>query len=442
MITIDVTWISYVMAAVVIYYGALFAIAAIRGESGTGGAGRPSRTETDPLVVIVVPARNEELVIEDTLRSLIALDYQNVTVMVVNDGSDDETSVRAHRFETSGRVVVVDRAAEIAGRGKGDVLNHAHGLLNQMLEDSHPLLHGHDAEHIVVGVMDADGQLDRDALHKVAPYFDDARVGGTQIGVRIANATDGLLTRMQDMEFVGFSRVVQRARDWVGSVGLGGNGQFTRLSALNSLGVTPWTACLSEDLDLGLSLVEQGWRIRFCSTTFVAQQGLRRLRPLIRQRARWIQGHYQCWRHVPSILTSRRQRLSTRIDLVLYLLMVTFVMLVFANATLGLASMFGLVVLQNDFVTILGHGMAARALIELLSFGPLVIFVCFYQTGALDPLHIWELPAYTAAFALYAYYGVGATLWAWMRMILGRKGWSKTQRVLEVADVEASAADS
>ena len=240
--------------------------------------------------------------------------------------------------------------------------------------------------------MDADGQLDRDALHKVAPYFDDARVGGTQIGVRIANATDGLLTRMQDMEFVGFSRVVQRARDSVGSVGLGGNGQFTRLSALNSLGsrrglpvsarISTLVCRWSNRAGVSDSARRRSWPSRGCGACG----------PSSGERARWIQGHYQCWRHVPSILTSRRQRLSTRIDLVLYLLMVTFVMLVFANATLGLASMFGLVVLQNDFVTILGHGMAARALIELLSFGPLVIFVCFYQTGALDPLHIWELP--------------------------------------------------
>ncbi len=392
------------------------------------------------MVVLVIPARNEELVIDDTLASLTGLDYEDLLVMVVNDGSTDDTSVRAHRFEARGRVLVVDRSPEIAGRGKGDVLNHAYSLLNRMLRDRDPLLRGHDAEHIVVGVMDADGQLDRDALREVAPYFNDARVGGAQIGVRIANATDGVLTRMQDMEFVGFSSVVQRARDWMGSVGLGGNGQFTRLSALNSLGARPWTACLSEDLDLGLSLVEKGWRIRFCSTTFVAQQGLRRLRPLFRQRARWIQGHYQCWRHVPSILTSRRQRLATRIDLVLYLLMVTFVMLVFANAALGVASMLGLVALQNSFVSMLGEGIAARAVIELLSFGPLTLFVAFYQRGAADPLHIWELPAYTATFAAYAYYGVLATLWAWMRMILGRKSWAKTQRIVTVAGAKPSIA--
>ena len=50
-------------------------------------------------------------------------------------------------------------------------------------------------------------------------------------------------------EFVVFTEIFQRARQRVGSVGLGGNGQFARLTALMSLGDAPWTKCLTEDLD-------------------------------------------------------------------------------------------------------------------------------------------------------------------------------------------------
>ena len=122
--------------------------------------------------------------------------------------------------------------------------------------------------------MDADGRLDRHALTETGRLFGNSRVGGVQIGVTITNAGDGLLPRCQDIEFVGFSHLAQAARDRIGSVGLGGNGQFTRLSALRSLGRPPWTDCLTEDLDLGLSLTRLGWRIRFCSTAWVAQEGV------------------------------------------------------------------------------------------------------------------------------------------------------------------------
>ena len=69
--------------------------------------------------------------------------------------------------------------------------------------------------------------------------FADPRVGGVQMGVIIGNAADGLIPRCQDLEFVGFSHLAQAARDRIGSVGLGGNGQFTRLAALRSLGRPP-----------------------------------------------------------------------------------------------------------------------------------------------------------------------------------------------------------
>ena len=69
-------------------------------------------------------------------------------------------------------------------------------------------------------------------------------------------ATPGLLPRLQDMEFVCYTELFQRCRSRAGFAGLGGNGQFTRLSALQSLGPAPWSpSTLTEDLDLGVRLV-------------------------------------------------------------------------------------------------------------------------------------------------------------------------------------------
>ncbi len=113
------------------------------------------------------------------------------------------------------------------------------------------------------------------------------------------NAKEKLLARMQDFEFVTFTEIFQRARQHIGSVGLGGNGQFNRLSALQSLGLAPWTHCLTEDLDLGIQLLTRGWQNCYCPTTHVSQQAVVELRRLVRQRARWFQGNLQCWRAHP-----------------------------------------------------------------------------------------------------------------------------------------------
>lgn len=418
----DVTWLSYLMAGVAVYYFTLFALSL--------GSLRPraQRIDYSPFIALIVPAHNEELVIDETLESLTRLSYEDYVVLVMNDGSTDSTAQRARAFEHTGRVVVVDRPPHLAGLGKGPVLNHGFDIVNGWVAQGDPRLGGRGPEEIVLGVMDADGVLEPNALAAVAPLFADPGVGGAQMGVRIANADQGLLARCQDMEFVGFSHLAQAARDRIGSVGLGGNGQFTRLSALLDLRGRPWSTCLTEDLDLGLSLTRIGWRIRFCHSAWVAQQGVTTLRAWLRQRTRWAQGHYQCWTHFPRLLGSRRAPLLARLDLSVYLLFVTFVMFVTANLLITVAGAAGWIWLSNDFLWFVPVGLPRNLIIELLGVGPVAIFLIRYQQYSRLPLRWWEIPAYGAAFALYAYLWAIATLWAWGRMLLGRSSWVKTAR--------------
>jgi cellulose synthase/poly-beta-1,6-N-acetylglucosamine synthase-like glycosyltransferase len=422
--TIDVTWLGYFMAGVALYYTLLFVFSLRlfrRKPERPSGRG--------PFMALVVPAHNEEGVIEQTLSALVRVRYDHFLVLVMNDGSIDRTSERAHAFEASGRVFVIDRPPAVAGRGKGAVLNHAFEILSDLVDRQDPRLDGRGTDEVVVGVLDADGVLDEHALADVAPLFADPRVGGAQVGVRILNAHHGLLARCQDMEFVGFSHLAQAARDRIGSVGLGGNGQFTRLSALRSLERPPWTDCLTEDLDLGLSLTHLGWRIRFCSTAWVAQQGVVTLRAWLKQRTRWAQGHYQCWAHFPRLLASGKAPLLTRLDLSVYLLFVTVVMFVTANLVITVAGALGLVWLSNDFIGFMPLGLPKNLMTELLGVGPVVIFLVRYQQQSRFRFRAWELAAFGAVFASYAYLWALATLWAWARMLAGQDGWSKTARV-------------
>jgi 1,2-diacylglycerol 3-beta-glucosyltransferase len=228
---VDVTFLGYFMGVVAVYYFGLFALSVVPRRE------RSARyTTKHPFVTVIVPAHNEELVIEPTLRSLVDLPYEDLLVVVVNDGSSDATGRLARVFERTGRVVVVDRPPEHAGRGKGAVLNEGFALVDRLVSEPNPRLGGRTAADVLVCVMDADGVLEPQTLDDVAALFADPEVGGVQVGVTIANQDDGLLLRCQDIEFVGFSYLAQAARDRLGSVGLGGNGQFTRLSALLSLG--------------------------------------------------------------------------------------------------------------------------------------------------------------------------------------------------------------
>ncbi len=436
MITVNVTWLSWLMAIAVAYYALLLAVMAVRRT-----ARRRSRSAAGqrlPFMVLVIPAHNEQAVISQTLTTLDRLDYPDRLILVMDDGSVDATAdlarhwVTASRLAGSGPVRIVSRSRDIAGQGKGAVLNHAFAHVTRMAADHDPLLGGRSPDEIVIGVMDADGQLEADALSKVAPYFlsrRNRRVGAVQIGVRIANATVNLLTRMQDFEFVGFSALVQEARNGLGSVGLGGNGQFTRLSALLSLGRDPWTKCLTEDLDVSLSLAELGWDIAYCPDTFVAQQGLTRIGPLLRQRARWIQGHYQCWRHLGPIWRSGKLPWRAKIDLSIYLLMVAFLLVVVAGLVVSILGWARVLIPINTSLDYITNPYIHSLVQLLLSVGPLAVFFSVYQLRAASALRWFELPAFAVLFASYAYLFLISQIWAWARIAAGRGGWAKTPRV-------------
>src|SRR5215469_5125824 len=51
----------------------------------------PVSPSGNPRVSIIVPARNEQETIEQALRSLLALDFDNYEVITVNDRSNDRT---------------------------------------------------------------------------------------------------------------------------------------------------------------------------------------------------------------------------------------------------------------------------------------------------------------------------------------------------------------
>lgn len=434
----DLSWFTILTAAVAAYYLLLLLISSYRsarrkriGFRWVGGEGAWL-----PAVVVVIPARNEEAVIGRTLDVLAGSRYPNLVALVMNDGSEDATSQIVRSQPADRDFHVVDRSQAEAGQGKGAVLNHAFRLVRETFHTDHDTLGGRSSDEVILCVMDADGLLDDDAIAKVVPLFEDPTVGAAQIGVRIDNAETNWLTRMQDIEFVGFSGLVQNARNAFGSASLGGNGQFTRLSALESLGREPWTECLSEDLDLSLSLIERGYSVRFCGDTYVSQQGLSSVTRLIRQRSRWVQGHYQCWRHIGTLLVSPTIPWKTKLDLTAYLSMISFLVLMTFGVIINLLAFAGLVDLTNDVWLTVPPGPARNTLLLLLSCGPAASFLFVYQRRARNRLRPFEVPAFAAAFCLYGYHWLVAQAWAFGRMLSGRSNWAKTPR--EAVAVEQS----
>jgi len=379
---------------------------------------RPHRAPS--LYVFFVPALNEERVIRNTVDSLLALPEDRTWVFVIDDDSDDSTARIVGSYEDA-RVTLLQRRAPHARKGKGAALNFAYQeLLRRLPADTSP----HD---VVIGIVDADGRLQPNAIEVMDGLFSGRGVGAVQMMVRILNRSR-LLPRFQDYEFVAFGSLTQVAREKLGSVGLGGNGQFTRLKALMSLGQRPWTDCLTEDLDLGMRLAIAGWRGRYTHETWVEQQGLTNIRKLVRQRVRWCHGHFQCWRLIPRLISSDLPTLTV-LDLLYYLL---------SPALSLLAS----VVFVLPFALLLEHLVTTPmnaswqlytiylSLLYLMSFGPALLLSAWYWRRAGD---VSVARAFVIAHALAAYNLIwyAAEWWAVARIIGRRNNWAKTARLPE-----------
>ncbi len=372
-------------------------------------------------VVFLMPCLNEAEVIGPSLERLTALEHRKVHILVIDDGSDDAT---AHIVDANPdpRVKLLRRVLPNARQGKGEALNAAVNHIR-----SGALGPDFDPAHAIIVVVDADGRLEPHALDVVLPTFNDPEMGGVQIGVRINNRNVNTLARMQDIEFVLYTQVFQRGRRHLGSVGLGGNGQFVRFTALNSLGEAPWTKSLAEDLDLGIRLMLAGWSTEFCSATSVHQQGLTDIKRWVKQRTRWFQGHLQSWELMPWVLSklsgTRRLDLGYHITSPYLLLVASLFTIAFGLWVVGLGA-----ALFTGTLVFSPWWLSAYA----IAFGPVMLFGTIYWQeerhsglkwlGAVGVFHL---------FALYA------TLWylagwrAACRILMRRSGWAKTERMKE-----------
>ncbi len=283
-------------------------------------------------------------------------------------------------------------------------------------------LRGWAPERIIVAIVDADGRLDPRAPLLVSRHFDDPRVGGIQVNVRIYNETSWL-TRMQGMEFRVFGGLFQVGRAQWGASFMGGNGQFNRMSALDSVATPngPWSDFLTEDQELGLRLLEHGWRGEHEPFTHVSQQGLNSLRRLYRQRTRWFQGNLQVLNNVRR-LHAHHLFGKRRFDALFTLLQPVFLIVVGTAVIVAivLAVFFGIPFLPLDRPVLL-------VLFLLLAFGPTAMGVLVQARGR-GWRGLLAALAVTPSYLAYTWLLWPVVFIGLYKQLRGNNVWAKTAR--------------
>lgn len=284
-------------------------------------------TEYQPRISIMVPAHNEELVIEGTVATLMGLDYPNYELVVIDDRSTDRTAeILGQLKEQYGDRFSFWSRKEGAMSGKSAVLN-----------ETLPMTTGD-----VICVFDADAFVEPDFLKNIVHFLADPEVGAVQARKVIANAEHNWLTRCQNYEY-SMDANVQVGRDAIRTaVELRGNGELVKREALEDVG--GWNNyTLTDDLDLSTQLHLAGWDIRFAHKVLVWEEGITQFLPLVRQRRRWAEGCLRRYlEHAGALLTSRWVSLRTKADMIAYLTEFLFpIWMVSDYVVLGLDYLFG-----------------------------------------------------------------------------------------------------
>lgn len=236
-----------------------------------------SRVSHTPTVSVLISAWNEEVGIAATLRSVIATGYPSLEIIVVNDGSTDNTErvVRAIAAEQKARphnvgVPVIYRYQENAGKARA--LNSALAL----------------AKGEIVITIDADSVMDAHAIERLVARFTNPKVASVAGNVAIGNRHTPL-GLLQQLEYL-YGFYFKRADSLFNAVYIvGGAAAAYRADIVRTVGGFD-ESIITEDIELSTRLQHAGYAVRYAADAVVYTEGPSDFTGLCRQRLRWKYG--------------------------------------------------------------------------------------------------------------------------------------------------------
>jgi Glycosyltransferases, probably involved in cell wall biogenesis len=242
-----------------------------------------------PLVSVMIPAWNESVGLRSTVKSLLSSTYKNLEIIVINDGSTDDSDALMRRFidkyDKEMQNVPENQKISIVyyyqqNGGKGNALNTAIALS-----------HG----DILLSV-DADCVVNQNCVAAFVEAFKDPRTMAAVGNVRIGNAKT-LVGTIQYLEFL-FSFYFKKSDSLLNTIYIiGGAAGAFRREVFDKLGGYN-CANITEDIELSVRIQAQGWKIVYCPDALIFTEGASTLQGLMKQRLRWKRGRFQTfWEH-------------------------------------------------------------------------------------------------------------------------------------------------
>ena len=238
----------------------------------------PASGDPEPVSVLIA-AYNEGKVIRETLRAILATSYEGeLEVVVVDDGSQDNTS----------EIVAAMAAADSRIR-----------LIRQINQGKAAALRtGFDAvRHELVVTLDADTQFEADTVRELVWPLADPAVGAVSGRARVGNPKT-MVARFQSLEYTCGFNLDRRAYHQLNCITVvpGAVSAYKKSAVMAAGGISRDT--LAEDTDLTLSLHKCGFRVCYASRAVAWTEAPETIKAFAKQRFRWAFGTLQClWKH-------------------------------------------------------------------------------------------------------------------------------------------------
>ncbi len=285
-------------------------------------------------VSIMIPARNEEVVIAKTMRTILALDYpaDKLELVIIDDGSTDSTAeIITARAQMDPRIKLVRLPTGETGHGKAYALNE--GLKH--------------CTHDLIAIYDADNTPEPSALRHLALHLQaDARLAAVIGKFRCVNRQRTWLTRFVNIETIAFQWILQAGRFHLSRVAiLPGTNYIIKKSVITAVG--GWDdRAITEDSELSMRIYQAGWQIKFMPLSVTWEQEPEILRVWSRQRTRWVRGNNYVIRKFTGPMLKTRSRFLVTEFIYLFALYYLFLAATVVSLLLFFASSTGLVALN------------------------------------------------------------------------------------------------
>ena len=273
--------ISLIMMWIVIFVNILLVVGGYRYSHEMEETIIDTHLEEYPFVSIMVPAHNEGIVIEKTVRSLLSLDYpaERYEVIIINDNSSDNSAQILKGIQDENPAVtlkVINTDAVTGGKGKSNALNIGFNI----------------SKGEYLAIYDADNTPEKKALKYLVVTLSRNEELGAVIGkFRTRNKSYNLLTRFINIETLFFQWMAQAGRWKLFKLcTIPGTNFLIRRSIIEEIG--GWdTKALAEDTEISFRIYRMGYKIMFMPKAVTWEQEPQTFKVWFKQRTRWVKGN-------------------------------------------------------------------------------------------------------------------------------------------------------